>query len=451
MQSGPPLPPDPRTDLLLEPSQRVKSPPGCLGRGGCGIGCLAAILLVLLGLAPVASWLFAETRLIPSAGLIGPDTVAFAMVKLGEDDPGVRDLVNYVVVRLPIVQRGPLAGYHWPLQYGTEILPIHLVMTQDLPSSVPAAPPLPLPSTTFALCCSHTHGFNQLAFIHFKKYALEKGEVIERHRDREILSLDLAEGPSLVPAPAGVPSATGIASATPQAPASSASPTLVPARPAPAAQAAGETPRAWLAFVSNSFVMSSSLGAARTMIDRILTRSGTFKGTGALARMYERLNSTQDALGAVTGERGQIRRILEGIGRDEAARGTAAGPRITPEIIATASNGVSAVGYEVDILGSDRADVRVLVACQDDTTAQILRNYLDTLLTELEKSGLARKKTPARSYAVALAASPAEMGPRPPTQEWLVEARFLVLHVRRLLPLAPGGDASPSTGRASTN
>lgn len=410
---------------------------------------MALILLALAALAPMASWLFSETRLVPAAGLIGPRTAAFTIIRLSEDDPGVRDLVTYTVARLPVVQQGPLAGYHWPFQYGTEILPVNLVITEEMPESPPREGTPPVPALTYALCCSHTHGFNQVAFVHFKKYAIEKGEVIERHGDRDVLGLSLVDGPALgspprPSSPAPSPSSAGRApSSLPPSP-PSGSPSGSPSPATVGAKEANEPRQAWLSFLSNTFVLSGSLPAAETMMDRIVARSSTFQGTGSLARMHARLDPTQDAIGAVGREHGEIRRLLEAIRREDLLGGTTAGPRLTPELVAAIDESVSAVGFELDVVGSDRLDARLLVACRDSGTAQAVRRYLDLLVREMERAGLLRGQKADRLHAET-SPSPEAAGREGPAPEWIVETRFTVLHLRRLLPLSPqpNGDALP--------
>ncbi|MBM3466044.1 MAG: hypothetical protein FJX76_28480, partial [Armatimonadetes bacterium] len=100
MESPTPPGPEPLPDDLIP--RRKRSPglaEGCLGRGGCSMGCLAVTLLILLSVSLFVSWLTGSHPILPAAGLVSKDASAVYVLNLREEDPGTASLLGYVVVR----------------------------------------------------------------------------------------------------------------------------------------------------------------------------------------------------------------------------------------------------------------------------------------------------------------------------------------------------------------
>jgi hypothetical protein len=86
-----------------------------------------------------------------------------------------------------------------------------------------------------------------------------------------------------------------------------------------------------------------------------------------------------------------------------------AGPRLDSELVAAVSEGVLAVGWEINILSEDMIDLRMLVHCRDEGDVQRIAQSLAPITKDLVRMGLAE---------------------RPASTPIITRARWIELHVR---------------------
>lgn len=306
------------------------------------------------------SWLLAEARLPLAESLIGPETVAFTIVHLNEEDPGVRALVHTTLQRLRamFIDASPLpdivkktVGKLAP-QNVRAFLPVQLVVTYDHlergtsrasgvapsgaprlsgePSKTPANAEEDTPVPTVIVSLGRFRGFSDVMFRTILS-ANEPGSELYRYRDSDIL--------------------------------------IVPARHPGDITAVGR--------FDNSYIFSSHREGVQLAVDRLMSGSGAFGGRPPLASLYDRLDAHQDALGAVTSDDGQIRRFLESMARAQDPR--EGGFLITPAFVEVATATVSRLGWQIDILSQREVSLRLLIECKGATEAQRAQAFLEQL------------------------------------------------------------------------
>lgn len=393
----PPEEPSPRGPDLdpasILSASRTPSRKGCLGRGGCGMGCLVLTVLILIGMASFMGWLVAEARIPLAESLVGQETVAFTIVHLSDDDPGVRALLHSTMrqLRRTFIDRGTLPepakqALSKLAQQNHPFLPAQMVVTYDVlpkggaavasgsgaPSAAPsptaapstiafgAASPTSPPSSTASGAPSRTAAapspstapvatlvlsfgrFKGLSEVMFRSIvsAKEEGSQLMTYRDAEIL--------------------------------------VVPPRHPGDVTAIGR--------LENSFVFSPRVEGVQLAIDRLTSASGGFGGRSGLAEMYARLDARQDLVGVVTSDDGQIRRFLESMAAGQDPK--EGGAIITPAFIDVAAEAVQRIGWEMDILSQNEVSLRALLECRGPAEAAQVKAFLEQLGRESKQAKL---------------------------------------------------------------
>ncbi len=303
------------------------------------------------------TWLFGEAPLPPSESLVGPETVGFAFVQLDVQDPGVQALQRHTMVKL---RQGLLNRPDLPASLRAMIsrlvpqpdamLPMQLVITDDVDENQADKPVV----TTYTLTFGHLRGLSQMLFWSLQKAARQQGETSSQYQDYPIVHL-----------------------------------TEVPE--------AGSNHRpetSYIAYLSNSYVVSSSLDGVELAIDRLRSQNGSFRGKGPLAAMYGLLNHRQDLLGVTSSQHGEVRRLLGTLVSTgvSASGGANAEPIITPALVEVAANGVDVVGWELDILSEQEAELHLTIDCQSAAFAEHLRDFVDQALQDFVNAKRATAK-----------------------------------------------------------
>lgn len=343
------------------------------------MGCLVLTVLILVGMASFMGWLVAEARIPLAESLVGPETVAFTIVHLSDDDPGVRALLRSTMrqLRRTFIDRGTLPepakqALSKLAQQNRPFLPAQVVVTYDVlpqggaavapgagdasgapsppnpPSSDPSGAPsrtvaapsaASIPVATLVVSFGRFKGLSEVMFRSIVS-AKEEGSRLVAYRDAEILG--------------------------------------VPPRHPGDVTAIGR--------LENSFVFSSRVEGVQLAIDRLTSASGGFGGRPALAEMYGRLDARQDLLGVVSSDDGQIRRFLESMAAGQDPK--AGSPLITPPFIDVAAASVQRIGWEMDILSHNEISLRTLLDCRGPDEAAQVKAFLEQLGRESKQAKL---------------------------------------------------------------
>lgn len=350
MDSGTP-PPQPKGDFdhpLTVPPPRRPPRVGCLGRGGCGAGCLGVTLLLLVLTGGFVNWLLGESPIIPAETLLSRRTTSFAIVHVDEQDPGVRALLHTLVGKDRAEaatgrEQGSLEAW-WRRLLTTQtqsFLPMQILLLQDAGDH-----------PTMVVSFPHA-GFCAFSYWNMRRYALDHGAHASGGPQAEILAL-----PPDIVGPAAAPGST-----------------------------------TFVAIVSNNVVLSTDAGHVLQMLAALGSAGGQFAGNPAQASLYHRLNSRQDMLGVLGNDHGEVRRLLQQAARSQAASRQTTLPLVTPEAIEAAAAGVQAVAWEIDLLGEDEMDAHLVAACRNEPFAAEARAMLEQVGDALVKSGMARSRT----------------------------------------------------------
>jgi hypothetical protein len=350
------------------------------------------MILLVIAMSVGVSWLMGDARIPPAESLVGPETVAFTVIHLDKQDPGVNALLRTTMTRLrsAFVERQGVAG---AVRSGVRaiaeqqfmaLLPIQIVVTYDVlppgqirpatpqpvasgspagsgesgPSSGPSAAPSPpaSPSTapqgaaplspsdravpTFVISVGRLKGLSEFVFGSIRRAATRENATIESWRGNEIL--------------------------------------VIPSRARGSLNC--------VSHVRNSYILSSRVEGVRLAIDRLMSDSGAFGGSRRMAASWNLLDARQDAVGVVSADNDQIRSFLESIAAEQDSRETAG--RITPSFIDDATRLVEGIAWEMDVLSEEELSIHLILDCADGPAAARVRAFIEQMGRDLSQAGL---------------------------------------------------------------